>query len=254
MSDVKWIKVSTSMFDSSRKIKQIELMPEGDTILVIWLKLLLLAGNINDGGQIYLTPEIPYTEEMLANELRRPLNTVRMALSLFEKFGMIEIIDDILRLSSWEKYQSVDKLDKIREQTRQRVAKCRENKRLQASNATCNATVTDGNGIEEEGDKDKEKDNSFIHSGDEESSFSDLSTGFSTEEGAKRRLMSGSLGQGVVFLSEEQQSDLLDKLTIDEFDHYVTVVANNELSGKKYTKRTHYQAILDMAAKDRRIR
>ena len=76
MADVKWIKVSTEMFNSSRKIKQIEMMPEGDTILVIWLKLLLLAGNINDGGQIYLTPEIPYTDEMLANELRRPLTTV----------------------------------------------------------------------------------------------------------------------------------------------------------------------------------
>ena len=34
MADVKWIKVSTSMFESNRKIKQIETMPEGDTILV----------------------------------------------------------------------------------------------------------------------------------------------------------------------------------------------------------------------------
>ena len=118
MADVKWIKVSTEMFNSSRKIKQIEMMPEGDTILVIWLKLLLLAGNINDGGQIYLTPEIPYTDEMLANELRRPLNTVRMALNLFEKFGMIAIIDDILHLAAWEKYQSVDRLAEIREYNR----------------------------------------------------------------------------------------------------------------------------------------
>ena len=132
MADVKWIKVSTDMFDGSRKIKQIEMMPEGDTILVIWLKLLLLAGNVNDGGAIYLTPEIPYTEEMLATELRRPLNTVKMALTVFERFGMIEIVDDILHLSAWEKYQSVDKLAEIREQNKLRKQRQRENKKLLA--------------------------------------------------------------------------------------------------------------------------
>lgn len=239
MADVKWIKVSTDMFDGSRKIKQIEMMPEGDTILVIWLKLLLLAGNVNDGGAIYLTPEIPYTEEMLANELRRPLNTVRMALTIFEKFGMIEIVDDILHLSAWEKYQNVEGMEKIREQTRARVARCRERQRLAASNATCNATVTHGNAVEEEGEEDKEKEShSIIHSAREES---------------KMRFLGGSLGKGVVMLSEEQIDSLLDELSLDEFDKYVGIVADMELSGKHYKKKTHYQAILDMAAKDRRV-
>jgi predicted phage replisome organizer len=254
MSDVKWIKVSTNMFDSSRKIKQIEMMPEGDTILVIWLKLLLLAGNINDGGQIYLTPEIPYTEEMLANELRRPLNTVRMALNLFVKFDMIEIVDDILKLSSWEKYQNIEGMEKIREQTRQRVAKCRENKRLQAGSVTGNATVTHGNALEEEIEEDKEKEiHSFIlaEKANEKNGFS---TGLPTGVDNQRVVMGGSLGKGVVMLSQEQQEDLLDKLSLDEFNHYVGVVADCILKGKRYTKKTHYQAILDMAAKDRRIK
>ena len=239
MADVKWIKVSTDMFDGSRKIKQIEMMPEGDTILVIWLKLLLLAGNVNDGGAIYLTPEIPYTEEMLANELRRPLNTVRMALSIFERFGMIEIVDDILHLSAWEKYQNTDRLAEIREQTRARVAKCREKKRLTAGNATCNATVTHGNAVEEEGDKDKEKEShSFVHS---------------ARDTSKMSLVGGTLGKGVVMLSEEQMESLLDELTLDEFNKYVEIVADMELSGKHYKKKSHYQAILDMAAKDRKV-
>ena len=136
MSDVKWIKVSTDMFNTNRKIKQIEIMPEGDTILVIWLKLMLLAGIINDGGSIYITPEIPYTDEMLANELRRPLATVKIALSVFERFGMIEIVDDILKLSSWAKYQNIEGMERVRDQTRERVAKHREKKRLENSNAT----------------------------------------------------------------------------------------------------------------------
>ena len=246
MADVKWIKVSTDMFESSRKIKQIEMMPEGDTILVIWLKLLLLAGNVNDGGNIYITPEIPYTDEMLAHELRRPLPTVRLALSVFEKFGMIEIIDDILHLSSWEKYQNIEGMEKIREQNRKRVAKCREKKMLAQCNVTSNVTVTQGNAVEEEREKDEEKEfHSFTHSREGAEDLSDPE---------QRRRYLGGIGKNVVFLSDEQMSDLLDKLSIEEFDYYVGVIADNELKGHRYKKKTHYQAILDMAKKDRATR
>lgn len=253
MSEIKWIKVSTNMFDSSRKIKQIELMPEGDTILVIWLKLLLLAGNINDGGQIYLTPEIPYTDEMLANELRRPLNVVRMALNLFEKFGMIEIVDDILKLSSWEKYQNIDKMAEIREQNRIRQKKWYD-KHKALPNVSPNVTVTQPNALEEEREEDKEKEYSFNHSSEKADDENDFSTGLSTNVDAQRTALGGDLGKGVVLLSQEQMEDLLDKLSLDEFNHYVSVVADCILKGKRYTKKTHYQAILDMAVKDRKVK
>lgn len=237
MADVKWIKVSTDMFDGSRKIKQIEMMPEGDTILVIWLKLLLLAGNVNDGGAIYLTPEIPYTEEMLANELRRPLNTVRMALTIFEKFGMIEIVDDILHLSAWEKYQSVDKLAEIREQNRLRKQRQRENKKLLADmSRDSHGTGHECHAVEEEGDKEKES-HSFNQSARDE---------------CKMTFLGGKLGKGVVMLSDEQIDSLLDELSFEEFNKYVEIVADTELSGKHYRKKTHYQAILDMVKKDRK--
>ena len=60
MADVKWIKIATDIFDN-RKIKQIEAMPKGEAIIVIWIKLICLAGAINDGGRIYFTDDIPYT-------------------------------------------------------------------------------------------------------------------------------------------------------------------------------------------------
>lgn len=257
MGEVKWIKVSTDMFNNNRKIKQIEVMPEGDAILVIWLKLLLLAGNINDGGAIYLTPEIPYTDETLANELRKPITTVRLALSVFEKYGMIEIVDDILMLSAWEKYQSVDRLAEIRAKTRERVARCRENKRLEACNVTSNATVTLGNAVEEEeGEEDSEGDfHSFTHSNarEDESNVEPVENSFDRDR-AKRTIFGGTLGKGVVMLSEEQFDNLLDELSIDEINKYMSIVADCELNGKPYTKKTHYQAILDMARKDRKVK
>lgn len=160
MSDIKWIKVVTDMFDN-RKIKQIETLPEGDAIIVIWLKLLCLAGNVNEQGLVYFTKEIPYTEEMMSTEFHRPINTVRLALKTFEQFGMIEIINDIIMISNWEKYQNIEGLDKVREQTRLRVQKHRAKQKLLAcndSNVTGNVTVTKSNATEEELDKEIETD------------------------------------------------------------------------------------------------
>ena len=237
--DVKWIKVSTSMFEGNRKIKQIEVMPEGDTILVIWLKLLLLAGNVNDHGAIYITPEIPYTDEMLANELRRPLTTVRMALSVFESFGMIEIVDNVYYLSAWDKYQNTDKLAEMREYNREAQRRSRE--RRKALCGVNDKSMTSQTCQETEEERDQEKDLE-IHS---------ITPAHKKEKALEK--LGGSLGKGVVMLSEEQMDDLLDKLSLDEFNKYVAIVADCELKGKRYKKKSHYQAILDMAAKDRKV-
>ena len=135
MADVKWIKIVTNIFDN-RKIKQIEIMPDGDTILVIWFKLICLAGSINDNGLIYLTSEIPYTEEMLAAQFGRPLPVVRLALRTFESFGMIEVVDNFLCLPSWEKYQSAEKLATMRSKNAERQARFRERKRAEMAEKT----------------------------------------------------------------------------------------------------------------------
>ena len=67
-------------------------------------------------------------------------------------------------------------------------------------------------------------------------------------------MFGGDLGKGVVFLSDEQIADLLDKLSLEEFDYYVGVVADCILSGKPFKRKTHYQAILDMATADRKVK
>ena len=94
MSDIKWIKISTTIFDDE-KIKLIESMPDRDSILIIWIKLLTQAGKCNATGHLILSQSIPYTDEMLSAIFNRPLNTVRMALDIFEKFGMIDLENDI---------------------------------------------------------------------------------------------------------------------------------------------------------------
>lgn len=165
MAGVKWIKLATGLPDN-RKIKQIRKLPEGDTIALMWVFLMCLAGDTNDDGMVYFLPEIPYTDEMLADQFDIDLNTVRLGLATFQRFGMIEIIDDIICLPSWENWQSADKLAEMREKTRLRVAKHREKQRLSAGNArgnvTGNVTVTQGNAVEEDLEGDSEGDSDTI--------------------------------------------------------------------------------------------
>ena len=157
MAEVKWIKIVTGIFDDE-KIQLIEQMPDCDTILVVWFKLLCLAGKTNNHGIIMLSEKIPYTDEMLSTIFRRPLNTVRLALKTFETYGMIEIVDGVVTISNWEKHQNADGLDKIREQTRLRVAKYKEKQKMLTGNVSGNVTVTQGNATEEDRERDIEED------------------------------------------------------------------------------------------------
>lgn len=161
MADVKWIKITVNMFDDE-KIRIIESMPDADAILVIWIKLLTLAGKNNTNGFIFLSENIPYTDEMLSTIFSRPLNTVRLALQTFKQFGMIDYDEkNFLYLVNWNKHQNVEGLEKIREQTRQRVAKHREKqKMLRESNVTL--PVTQSNATEKNKNK-KENKNEEIY-------------------------------------------------------------------------------------------
>lgn len=141
MEEVKWIRLSTGLFDN-RKIRQIEQLPDGDTIIIIWLKLLILAGEVNDGGLVYFTRDIPFTEQLLSTEFGRPLPVVQLALKTFVSFGMIEIVDELIRVTNWERYQSVEGLERIREQNRIRKQRQRDNARLPDGEMSRDSHVT----------------------------------------------------------------------------------------------------------------
>ena len=53
MAEITWVKLTINMFDDE-KIRLIEAMPEADAIIIIWVRLLTLAGKTNDDGRIYI--------------------------------------------------------------------------------------------------------------------------------------------------------------------------------------------------------
>ena len=145
MINVNWIKIRTEMFNDE-KIKLIETMPEADGILIIWIKILSLAGKINDGGLIYLSKTISYNDEMLSTLFNRKVSIIRLALETLSSFEMIEVFEGgKIAVLNWEKHQNIDGLEKIREQNKLRQQKHRKklNERQKTQKKLTAAKVTD---------------------------------------------------------------------------------------------------------------
>lgn len=156
MSDVKWIKITTDIFDDE-KILLIESLPEADSLIVIWFKLLCLAGKMNNSGVFMLNDKIAYTEKMLATIFRRKETTVKLALETFEQFGMVEVVDDVITIPNWGKHQSLDQLENKREYQREYMREYRE-KQKKLTSKTNSKTNSKANVSFLEGEGDKEKD------------------------------------------------------------------------------------------------
>lgn len=165
MADIKWIKIVTDIFDDE-KVLLIESLPSADSIIVIWFKLLCLAGKNNNNGVFLMNDRIPYTDEMLATIFRRDINIVRLALKTFEDFGMIEIIDNVITIPNWEKHQSLDAYEKkkIRDKEYQRERRAKQKQLAEgatnkkSSDTSSDSQATTSSDVEKNRSLDKEED------------------------------------------------------------------------------------------------
>ena len=125
MTEMQWIKLRIDMFDDE-KIKIIQSMPDGDALLVVWIRLIALAGKCNANGLVLVGDEFPYTDEMLSVIFNKPLATIKLALKTFEQFRMVEKTVKGIYITNFEKHQNIEGMDKIREQNRIRKQRERE--------------------------------------------------------------------------------------------------------------------------------
>ena len=137
MGDVKWIKITTDIFDDE-KILLIESLPSADSIITIWFKLLTLAGKQNNNGVFLMNDKIAYTDEMLSTIFRRDLQTVRLALKTFQEFGMIDIVDGVITIPNWNKHQTLDSYEAKKARDRLYQANRREKQREIAKKSSDN--------------------------------------------------------------------------------------------------------------------
>lgn len=132
MADVKWIKITTDIFDDE-KILLIESLPDSYAIIVVWFKLLCLAGKMNNSGVFMMNNQIAYTDKMLATIFRMKESTVTMALQTFEQFGMVEIVDGVITIPNWGKHQSLDQMENRKEFMRNYMRDYREKQKALTS-------------------------------------------------------------------------------------------------------------------------
>ena len=153
MADVKWIKITTDVFDDE-KILLIESLPDSYAIIVVWFKLLCLAGKQNNSG-VFMMGQMPYTDKMLATIFRMKESTVKMALEVFEQFGMVEIIDGVITIPNWGKHQNLDQLENKKEYMRNYMQEYRKKQRALTCKDNCK---TNSKTNVSEADKDIDKD------------------------------------------------------------------------------------------------
>lgn len=163
MAEISWIKLSTGLPDN-KKIKRIRKLPDGDKVILFWVFLLARAGESNQSGGLFLTETMPYQVEDLAADFDFTIEFVQFALITLEKYSMITRYDEIFFIKNWEEYQSVEGLEKVREQNRIRQARFKDKqKQLTLGNVTANvignAEVTASNAT----DIDKELDIDINH-------------------------------------------------------------------------------------------
>ena len=159
MADVKWIKITTDIFDDE-KILLIESLPDAYAIITVWFKLLCLAGKQNNCG-VFTMGQMPYTDKMLATIFRMKETTVTMALETFVQFGMIEIIDGVITIPNWDKHQSLDAYAKKKERDRLYQQERRNKQKLLATKKSSDKS-SDIAVSEEDIEEDKDKEREYI--------------------------------------------------------------------------------------------
>ncbi len=114
MRERKFVKLRVDMHEDT-KFKIIDRMEQRDLIHYIWIRLIVLAGKVNLGGELFLSRNIPYTLETLSIEFNREASQVELAIKTFIKLEMVEVTEDnIYRIKNFAKHQNIKIEEKVK--------------------------------------------------------------------------------------------------------------------------------------------
>ena len=122
---MKWIKIMYNILDH-RKIKMIRQEPDGDTLFLLWILMIIEAGKCEQRGYLKISKNVPYTDKTISMMTGIPLATVQHGLKLFTSYAMIEQKNGAFLIRNWGNYQSEDKLASRRKSDRDRQRKHRQ--------------------------------------------------------------------------------------------------------------------------------
>lgn len=230
---MKWVRIDTDLYENP-KIRMIASLPRGKEMVLYYILMILLCGKSGRDDALMISETKPYDVMHLAKMWRISEKKMQEILQIFEEFSLIQMRDGVIHLRGYEErqklYRSAGNSKKSEESD--------EEKTVPRGGVPAGDSRA---GIEQ---KQEQKQEQEFHS-----------LTLTREERATwaREALGGKLGRGLVLLSEEQMADLLERLSLEEFHRYVSIVADCEAAGKSYRRKTHYRAILEMAEKDRQL-
>ena len=225
-----WLKLKRDFF-KRHDIRIIEEMPNGKDYILFYLKMLI--ESIDHEGELRFSETIPYNEQMLSVVTNTNVDIVKSAMKIFIDLNMIEILDD-----STIYMAEVLKLTGSETAGASRVRKHRKKQKA----LQCNTAETKCNTeIELEKEKDLEKE---IEADVEESPAS--GDDYTDPENQLQRF------RGNVMLSDKQIEDLLEKMGLEAFDHYIYKLGNF-IEEKGNVVKNHYATMLKWYNEDRAV-
>jgi len=152
MKKIEWVKLDTGFFEDEKIV--LLLSEYGEKVVLFFLRLLTLAGKQNQGGRISFSENIPYSAKNLGKICQISAKKCESFLNILEKFQIIFRNNGLIFLTNWEKHQSQDKLEKIRQQHAERAKRYREKQKK--SNVTVTSPLRDSNATDLDLDLDLE--------------------------------------------------------------------------------------------------
>ena len=241
MAEVKWIKITTDIFDDE-KILLIESLPDAYAIITVWFKLLCLAGKQNNSG-VFLLGRMPYTDQMLSTIFRMKQTTVRLAIETFQQFGMIEVIDGVITIPNWDKHQSLDAYEKKKERDRLYQTERRAKQKALAEKSSDKSSDVAFSDKEKEKEEDKDKEHSLSESVAKRKRF----TPPAPEKSCEDKKNYGTFEN--VMLSDDEYSKICEKYGKGTANELINSFSC-KLKSKGYKSVNHCATIMQWAVED----
>ena len=113
MRERRYVKFRIDMYEDT-KFKIIDRMLKRDLIHYVWNRIVVLAGKVNQEGDLYLSRSIPYTVETLAIEFNREIDEIKAALDILMELEMIELAENkVYRVKNFAKHQNIKVKEKV---------------------------------------------------------------------------------------------------------------------------------------------
>ena len=145
MYDIQWFKLEKNIFNN-RKIQLLDSIPEGDTYIRVWIQLLALAVECNDGGRLIIGNN-PISIKEFSKIMGKSSKKMSKILEKFLELEMVKKEGEILVIKNWNKYQSLDRQETYQINNRERQR--RYSKKMKKEKEKTNVSLTLDNATEE---------------------------------------------------------------------------------------------------------